>query len=156
MPREKLVFHTQWAAVPLLLLFPSLLRCFVLVLTNFLSCDSIAFQTGLVSLSTSTRSQRSLATSSISSSLIIFVLRIREKLVDRPVAFPLLSTKQKKNLLHFLGKYLWHLQRAAILPAPVWSLSPLSALWLTVLYFGQSRRQLAVPQTVAGNPIGVW
>lgn len=80
------------------------------------------------SLSTSTRSQRSLATSSISSSLIIFVLRIREKLVDRPpVAFPLLSTKQKKNLLHFLGKYLWHLQRAAILPAPVWYLS-LSAL----------------------------
>lgn len=108
------------------------------------------------SLSTSTRSQRSLATSSIPSSLIIFVLRIREKLVDRPVAFPLLSTKQKKNLLHFLGKYLWHLQRAAILPAPVWSLSLLSALWLTVLYFGQSRRQLAVPQTVAGNPICVW
>lgn len=29
-------------------LFPSLLRCFVLFLTNFLSCDSIAFQTGLV------------------------------------------------------------------------------------------------------------
>lgn len=32
----------------------------------------------------------------------------------------------------------------------------LSALCLTVLYFGQSRRQLAVPQTVAGNPICVW